>query len=65
LKKLGKKVDSTPLAAAAAAVAARFGQGNVAEARSLVDQCRADDPDTLCNQACILYGPFLVPCTFR
>ena len=34
----------------------RYGQEDLAAARVLVEQCRPDDPDALCNHACILYS---------
>ena len=33
----------------------RYGEEDLAGAKSLVDQCPADDPDTDINLACLLY----------
>merc|ERR1719347_1291427 len=35
--------------------AIRYGEDDLAGAKSLVDQCPADDPDTDINLACLLY----------
>lgn len=48
--------DELPFEVLKLQAAIKFNDEELNEARSLVDQCRADDEDTMVNQACIMYA---------